>query len=351
MNNLTNPQSLARLEAFWNRSSIGRPALKVMVATGQPVQAYDGPMPDSLLERDLWPDTHRARTRQAAGDFHYLAEAMPGHYLVWGSLLTTLAVLAGGEYEYHESAWIKPIADILDRPLPKFDPASREACMISRAYQAAREGCPDGQFVTPPLMMDGLSTLGMFRGFEELCTDLLDRPDWVKAWSARLTDMYIEIYEHYYRQLGYERSLCFFGPMAMGRSEGVQCDFAVHLSPAMFEEFALPDLRRTTDYLDRSLYHLDGTCQLRFLDHLRACPKLTGIQWNPETTELCPLKWIHAFREIRRRDFCLMISCTVDDALEVTRQIGPDGLFFMLPPFASLDEAHQAIEKFEAISH
>ena len=348
---MSNSETLERLEAFWNRSSLGRPALRVVVAPAEDEaeQPYTGPWPDDLLQRDLCPDYHRHRTQQAARRTHCLAEAMPGHHLWWGSLLTTLPVLAGGEYEYHDSAWIKEIDDILTRALPNFDPNSPAAKMLERAYLAARDGCPKDQFITPPLMLDGLSTLGMFRGFENLCTDLIDRPEWVKTWSARLTDMYIAIYEHYYRLLGYGRSQCFGGPTTPGRCEGVQCDFAVHFSPAMFEEFTLPDLRRTTEYLDRSLYHLDGTCQLRFLDQLRACPRLNGIQWNPETTALEPLKWLHAFREMRRRDFCIMIGATVDDAIEITKQIGPDGLFFCLPAFKTQDEALQAIERFEKL--
>ena len=141
----------------------------------------------------------------------------------------------------------------------------------------------------------------------------------------------------------------FGGPMTPGRCEGVQCDFAVHFSPEMYEEFVLPDLRRTTDYMDRSLYHLDGVCQLRFLDQLRACPKLNGIQWNPETTQLQPLKWLSAFRDMRRRDFSIMIGASVDDAVEITKQLGPDGLFFCLPEFKTETEAYAAIERFEKV--
>jgi len=342
-----NTDALQRLEAFWNRSSLdGRPALRVVVAPEGGEQPYTGTMPDGLLERDLWPDFHRHKTQQM-GRAQYFAEAIGGHYVVWGSMLTTLAVLAGGEYEYHDSAWILPIPDIFDRPLPTFDPNSPAVKMIDQAHLVARDACPPGQFIAPPLMMDGLSTLGMFRGFEELCTDLIDRPEWVKAWSGRMTDMYIAIFEHYYQLLGYGMSTCFGGPATPGRCEGVQCDFAVHFSPEMYEEFVLPDLRRTTEYMDRSLYHLDGTCQLRFLDQLRACPKLTGIQWNPETTALEPLKWTHAFREMRRRDFSIMINATVDEAIEITKQLGPDGLFFCLPTFNTQGEALAAMERFE----
>ncbi|MCL1901673.1 MAG: hypothetical protein FWG51_04685, partial [Firmicutes bacterium] len=62
---MSNSETLERLEAFWNRSSLGRPALRVVVApTEEPPPPYPGPLPDNLLERDLWPDYHRFKIQQ-----------------------------------------------------------------------------------------------------------------------------------------------------------------------------------------------------------------------------------------------------------------------------------------------
>lgn len=342
--------TVQRLEAFWEGSSLGRPALNVLVKNPQFADAQwtqEPPAGLSLAQRELQPAYHKWKTEQDSRRTTYLGESMPGFHVAWGSFLTTLAVLAGGEYEYHDSAWIKEMPDILDRPVPRLDAAHPVLKLLDSSYFAACQGVGNRGFITPPLMMDGLSTMCMFRGAAQLCMDIVDRPDWVKTWSSALTTLYIEIYERYYRMLGCNRSLCFWGPMASGRSEGVQCDFAVNLSPAMYEEFVLPDLRRTTDYMDRSLYHLDGTCQMRFLDLLRRCPKLSGIQWNPETTAGRPPQWINAFREIRRRKFSLMIGCTAEEAVAVTKELGPDGLFLNLPQFDSVDQANDAIGKIE----
>ena len=338
-----------RLRAFWARSSLGRPALSVPVANPA-VREEKWPGPElTPKQRDLLPEWHAWQHGAWNQPEILLAETMPAHHVAWGSFLTTLACFAGGDYEYHDSAWIQEIPDLWQRPLPRFDPNSPLARTLDACYDAAKTAAAGRGFVTPPLMMDGLSTLAMFRSAERLCMDMVDRPDTVKAWSAALNTLYIDIYEHYYQRLGFRESLCFFGPMAEGRSEGVQCDFAVTLSPAMYEEFVLPDLRRVTDYFDFSLYHLDGTCQMRFIDLLRRCPKLTGIQWNPETTARNPLEWFDAFGEIRRRDFCLMIWASVDEAVAITRELGPDGLFLCLPRFETVAEAETAIRRIEAV--
>jgi len=338
-----------RLRAFWDGSSLGRPALGITVAVpGDPGPLFDDP---TLSQKalDLLPEWHAWNIRSQVGRLQYKAETMPGFAVGWGSFLVTLAVLAGGDYTYHDSAWILPIPDLYDHPLPAFNPEHPIAQQLTACYQRVMAEVGDAGFVTPPLMMDGLSTLSMFRGPDQLCLDMIEQPATVKAWTAALTTMYIDIYEYYYQLIGAGYSLCFFGPFAEGRSEGVQCDFAVNLSPAMYKEFVYPDLRRVTDYFDAALYHLDGTCQMRFLEHLRAMPKLNGIQWNPETTAGSPADWLDALQEIRRQRFSLMIWTSPEEAVAITRALGPDGLFLQLPTFTSEAAAEAAIRDIEYV--
>ncbi|MHB9131350.1 MAG: uroporphyrinogen decarboxylase/cobalamine-independent methonine synthase family protein [Armatimonadota bacterium] len=294
---------------------------------------------------DLSPAWHAWAHSLAFDQFDYMAEAMPGHHVVWGSLLTTLPVLAGGDYGYmNDTAWMKPMPDVFERPVPRFDPNNPTFRQLDACYAAIQRSVGDRGFITPPLMMDGLTTLSEFRTQAQLCLDLLERPHDVCTWAAALNTMYIDIYEYVYQRYGTGRSLCFFGPMAEGRSEGVQCDFAVMISPAMFEEFVLPDLRRVTDYLDYSLYHLDGVSQMRFLDLLQQCPKLNGIQWNPEHDMGYPSCFYPELREIRRRGLCLFVGCaSVEEAAGLTHELGPDGLYLALPPFETHEEADAAI--------
>lgn len=338
--------AVERLRAFWAGSSLGRPALNVLVRR----PGVAGPQwSEAEAERkreDLSPEWHARAHGPECDEFDYLAEAMPGHHVCWGAFLTTLPALADGDYGYTSgSAWIKPMPDVFDRPVPRFIPSHPVCRRLEAVYAAVKQAVGNRAFVTPPLMMDGLTTLAEFRTQAQLCFDLLERPGDVKTWASALNTMYIEIYEHFYTRYSPGRSICFFGPMAEGRSEGVQCDFAVMLSPEMFAEFVLPDLRRVTDYLDFSLYHLDGVAQMRFLDQLQQCPKLNGIQWNPEHDFGKPSRFFTELKEIRRRGLCLYVACAdVNEAVALTREIGPDGLFLTLPPFDSVAAAESAIK-------
>jgi len=342
-------EARARLNAFWSGSSLGRPALHV-VARDQTAQlpAWPGD-PKVSLRNDYDPSWHVWHAECELRSTIYLAEAMPGITLRWGTLLTTVAMLAGAEYAYESgSAWIKEIPNLWDMPLPVFDPQGKAALALEDTLRAVAEAVGQRGYVSPPAMLDGLTTLSSFRTPERLCFELIERPEDVMLWNEALTDIYIAGYQHLHQfvtGLGYGETSTWLRLMAPGSFEAVQCDFAVMLSPAMFERFVLPPLVRTVESLDYALYHLDGTCQLRFLPLLRQIEGLHGIQWNPEPAAGSPTEWITELREIKESGLLLHITCeTVDEARVLAHDLGPNGLYLILPEFESEEEAVEAID-------
>jgi len=341
-----------RLRAFWAGSSLGRPALAVTALKPDAGQALLAAPVDRSPQNDRDPAWHAMLAARKLGGTVFLAEAMPSTLLEWGNVLVTVAVLAGGEYGYESNtAWIKPMSDIWERPLPRFDPHSEACKTMERCLAEMSRVVGTRGLVNPPVMLDGMTTLSGFRTPRQLCLDCIERPEQVRAWSDALTGIYIDAYDHFrrfLRPLGYTDSTTWLQAMAEGAVEAVQCDFAVMLSPAMFEQFVMPDLRRLTGYFDYTLYHLDGTCQMRFLKQLHTLPRLNGIQWNPEPPAGSPLRWLEALRRIREYGWVLHVGCeTVEEAMTLTRELGPDGLLIVLPRFDTVDEAEMAIRRIE----
>ncbi len=60
-----------------------------------------------------------------------------------------------------------------------------------------------------------------------------------------------------------------------------QCDFAYMIGGGHFDKFVLPTLKNEFNFVDNSIYHLDGKGQIIHLDKLIACEKLHCIQWVP----------------------------------------------------------------------
>jgi hypothetical protein len=109
----------------------------------------------------------------------------------------------------------------------------------------------------------------------------------------------------------------------------LQCDISAMLSPKMFEEFVVPNLTEHCNWLDYSIYHLDGPSEIPHLDLLLDIPRLTGIQWTsgagtePEDSP----KWIDMYKKILSKNKTLVLMYIRPDKIKsLVDQLGPKGL-------------------------
>jgi hypothetical protein len=343
-----------RLRAYWNHESLDRPVLHVRAKKhGYQAPEWSGPALTNK-QKDLDPRWHAYAAGIALDSCEYLGDAIPCVGINFGHNLALLGVLAGGEYQYDRNGqtWVTEWPAIYDAPLPEFNSnnpvvKTLESCVVAMAEVVGNRG-----YINPPVLIDGMTLLSLFRTPGQLCMDLLDRPDEVKCWSHACTVLGRDLFDHFHRMLaglGYGQCSSWIPIMAEGRFDLIQGDFGVMLSPPMYEEFFLPDLTLLGEYFDYTAYHLDGTEQMRFLDIIAGVPHNRGIQWNPSPSSGPILDWMESFREIRRRGMALMFNeyeiVSAENARAITRELGPNGLAFVLPMFESVGEAQQAIRR------
>lgn len=345
-----------RMLAWWEGGSLDRP----LVITSLPKP--DAPLPEAARDpgtpeqRDLDEDYLLAENRHALTSHLYLAEAAPAAMTRYGQLLCMLGRMAGAPIRYAppeiNTAWIEEVPDLYDRDLPEFDancpPYALAIGMIDRHAGAFGYDCILG--ANP--MLDPLTTLSMMRGAGQLCIDLIDRPEMVKRWSARLGDMFLEIVSGY-RQArarhGRREDMNWSGIWAPGDMDALQCDFSTMLSPGMFNEFAMGELERQAAFMDYALWHLDGEEEIRHLDAICSVPGIRAIQWV-ENRDRRPTERLDLFADIRRRGRSLTLSCpTVDEAVAVTRALGPDGLALQITGLRTEKEMATALKRLSAV--
>ena len=343
--------AIKRFEAWWAGSSLGRPA--VYARTRRPDAP---PMPDEgrpRRQREHDPAFHAARARWMLDAFDYHAEAIPGFYPDFANNLTLPAALAGSELEYRpETTWMGLVPDIYERGVPAFDPAHPIVRLLDEALAGTAAAIGDRGLLSPPVLLDGLTTLSMLRGAEALCMDLFERPADVLRTSAELDRLAFQAHAFWWRtleRLGQAQTVTWAGIYAAGKCEMVQCDFAVNLSPEMFGRFVLPRLAEATRHFEYSCYHLDGVEQCRFLDQLCSLPRLNAIQWNPEPPAAPPLAWVEFFQAVRQRGRSLQINCDADTAVALTERLGPDGMLFSVR-CKTADEVARLLERLEKAS-
>ena len=344
-----------RHRAFWNNSSLGRPALYIVAQNPSYIETAWGRPEIGLKERDLLPDWHVHQMLNLLNSQSFLAEAMPAASLVVGTDITNTAVLLGGDYDYYfGEALLREEPELLNQGIASFNREHLLVRAMEECYYTLANEVKDKAFVNTPMTLDALTTISLLLNPLNLCRELIRSPLKIKNWTSKITAMYLQFYDHFYailKAMGYGESSAWLQVMAEGKFELLRCDFAVMISPAMFEEFALNDLSTISEHMDYSMYNLDSVSKARFLDSLRKLSRLNGIYWNPEPKEADPRKWIDALRRIKEMDFCLQVDCqTIDEAVFVSKELGPDGLLITLPPFKSRQAAEDAIRKIEIAS-
>ncbi|MHB9032929.1 MAG: hypothetical protein ACYC6L_07765 [Anaerolineae bacterium] len=320
-----------RVMAWWEGTSLDRPVI-ISPLPKPDAPAFQRGRDLTWAQRDLDEAVHIEGARYHLENTLWLAEAAPAVATGYASLLWMLGAMAGAQVHYTPdtgTAWVEPTNDLYNQPLPEFDTACPPyAFTIHMIHRYAEEFGYDC-ILGANAMVDPLTTLAMMRGPEQFCLDLLDCPDMVQLWDDRLSELFMQIVsgwrsaraEHHRRE-----EINWTGMWAPGDMDAVQCDVSALLSPEMFTRFALPELEKEAAFCDYVLWHLDGKEQICHLDLITSVPKVRGIQWadNPYTPAL---DYIDLFKRIRAKG--LSVICYVhapEEAIELTRQLGKDGL-------------------------
>jgi hypothetical protein len=139
-------------------------------------------------------------------------------------------------------------------------------------------GCPD--------LIENVDVLSSLRGAQTLCLDMIERPEWVEQKVREINEVWFEAYQRIYEIIRLDDGSAAFGAFYIwgpGKTAKLQCDTSAMFSPAMFKRFVVPALSAQCDWLDQSLYHLDGTQAMKHLDALLAIESLDAIEWTPQT--------------------------------------------------------------------
>jgi len=108
------------------------------------------------------------------------------------------------------------------------------------------------------------------------------------------------------------------------------CDFSSMISSDMFRNLMLEELRGELNFLDATIYHVDGLGVLRQLDTLLAEPKIRGIQWVYGAGQPTAAHWIPLLRKIQDAGRLIHIDAYPSDVPVLLKELRPQGLFLNL---------------------
>ncbi len=294
------------------------------------------PPPATPADRYLDPVARARRGHYAMAHTSFCGDALPLVNCDIGP--GSLSLFLGSEPGFAESTvWFEPCMEDDEhperRPPLRFDPSSRwwriteqtltECAALGRGkYMAA---CPD--------LVENIDVLASLRGTQRLLMDMVERPEWVVEKVGEINRAFMDAYDRIYEIIKLPDGSSVFGAFGMwgpGKTAKVQCDASAMFSPAMFRQFVAPALTVQCEWLDYSVFHLDGHQCICHLDALLEIEALDAIEWTPDpmVPRAASSHWYQMYRRILDAGKSLqVIWATSDEVVPLLDALGAAGVY------------------------
>jgi len=340
-----------RYEAWWEGEMLDRPIVQV-TAPKDPEARGDEPPADEGAHLDWHTDPGKViprLERQVEGTY-WGGDAFPLFFPVSLNLVAIEAAYLGSPYRLISesgTAWSEPIIDDWeDPPSLAVDPDNFWWCTTQRLLALAAERSEGRYCVGIPDLQGGGQIAVMLRGTERTALDLFDHPKQVKMLVKAVNEAWLYYFESCFEiiHLFMEGYVDWLGVWSEIPAVTVECDFSALISPGMFNEFFLPALEQQIEWIERTIYHLDGPGQLVHLDTLSSLAKLDGIQWVPAKDKMSD--WIPLLQQIQDAGKLLVLGCKPWEVKHLLTELKPEGVL-LSTSCSSVEEAKGLVEDVE----
>lgn len=242
----------------------------------------DGPAPNLVHDRAWWMSADAQLTKNEWELEHvlHIGDAYP---LMCPNLGPDLfAACMGLELEFgQDTSWAVHDPDLCDPEnyrAPVIDSGNiyyRKICELTAAFCEHSRG---RYFVGITDLHPGLDGLVAFRSPQQLCFDTIEEPDFIRTAAMDLFARFRRLYGELcgITENCQKGTSNWMGVWYPGRQYVTSCDFGALISADMFRDLAGAELRAELDYLDASIFHLDGPGALKNLDFILSQKKLRG---------------------------------------------------------------------------
>jgi len=334
-----------RFDAFWQREIVDRPLISI-TCPRKSQKKRNFLIPDALEKK--WTDIEYILNRVELyfENTLFLGDAIPFYWPNIGP--DSFTAYLGGELVFKDenTSWVRPFIDDLSEYNPVFDKNNKWWRFMNELMDAICEVARGNFLVGIPDMHGGGDSLVAARGASELALDIYDEPEEVKRIMKKLTEIYYEVFNLYYEKISrmQEGSITWIPAYSRGKYVALQNDFSGLVSPKMFEELFLYEIKEFSGYLDNSIYHLDGPCALGNLDYLLAIDALDGIQWVPGAGAKPMREWTDICSKVLNSGKCLQIFCEPGEVEFLLSELKHEGLF-LCTHCDTEDEAYSLLRK------
>lgn len=327
-------QAQENYKAWWAHEYFGRCAISAVAPKSNPPAITHPPVPEKVEDRWFDMEYIRGWNNFSMSHTFYGGEAIPmwhPGYPGWACHATFL----GSDVTLDEwTGWVYPTISegaLTDYDYHEFviDPQNRWWVqwqeMLRFGVEASRGKC----VCTIGAFGGAGDTLAALRDNLNLLIDLTECPDYVREFDMYLMRQWIEMHDTFYKIIhdANEGSTGWFPLWSPGRFYAAQNDFAYMISPKMFEEIFLPSILMQTEYLDHTVYHVDGVGNFNHVDLLCELPKLHALQIGPGAGKPSPLYYMDILKKVQSAGKNLHITIAPDEVESALENLSARGLF------------------------
>ncbi|HUS58981.1 MAG TPA: hypothetical protein VM141_10045 [Planctomycetota bacterium] len=321
-----------RYRAWWAGEIVDRCAIAAYAwkPEGPPPPAPPSKIEDRWLDHDYIAALNDYNLRHT----FYGGEALPiwhPGYPGWN----TIAVFLGSNVTLKEdTAWVEPL--IPEGSLADYDCSalvidpSNESWQRSLRMQRHTAAQARGRSIPTTGAFGGCGdTLAWLRGSSQLLIDLVECPECVMKFEMQLMKQWCEVYDalHAITRKDAEGSAGWFELWSPGKFYAAQNDFSYMISPKMFRKIFLPAIEMQTNFLDHTIYHVDGVASFAHVPALCELPRLHALQILPGAGKPSPLHYIDVLKTVQAAEKNLHISIPPGEVETALRELSPRGLF------------------------
>jgi hypothetical protein len=296
-------KALARNEAFWKGQLEEYPLLWITA----PNAKKGKPVPEPANEEEIWTDVEYVMesTEDQLGRTYYAGDALPVFNPWLGP--DQFSAWLGADLKLKPkdfTSWIKPFVDNWDKfPQLEIKPDNKWWNIYLETVRSSVQA-GKGKWVTGyPDLHTGIDALCAIRGPENLMMEMVTAPEKISRAMQQTTELWkyvVDTVSDIILPAGQGTS-----NWTMGWSEKRflcigQNDFTCMISPEMFDKFCLHDNLQCCNYVDHTLYHLDGPGALQHVERLLQIEHLDSIQWVTGAGNPPASKWLDLLTRIQK---------------------------------------------------
>lgn len=294
------PEASQYLKAFWKGEYTGRALVGVLAPrktsklpkfphlTHGPWLGGLENLTDKEDIKKWWtdPEQNYKRSKLWFENTYFGGEAAPATYINWGA--SAGCAFWGAEPDFNtKSVWFHKTIEDWDTWKWEFDIKTNTYWQnILSIMEMFVERSNGEYFVGIPEIGNATDNLSLIRGSADLAMDTIMNPEAIKHALEVMSDAWIDTHEVLHKMSKEVNQggsvLAWLNLWAPGKHDQTANDFSTLIDSATFEDIFFPELRKMSNWLEFTTYHLDGAqCIKTHTDSILKLDSIDCIQFTP----------------------------------------------------------------------